>query len=388
MPMVLDLPYDILQHIFAELSPVDVLNYISTTRKLYLDLIDDTSTWRPFCASYGITNNELFGGRSFRIIYARLLHRYGPLIGLWCSDYPFKGNIIEFRLLPDHWLRSGEMVIVGDVWEFFDAGESQPHYPNYIEFVQIGFTANSIVPEANDVHISWHLRSERDLGFPARNDIPLPWLRIDGGGSGTPSLHVVAPTTSTLKFNNSPEFPEALTAPWLDVARGVPRMPQEPLSIVLTQHQWWTLRYVDGVQKPASISIYPPPLEQPSDIPDLHKPWHPLSSPYRNIEPRYYPLRTIVQEGTQPASPDWRAETLVGLWLGDYGSHGTECLFLEHDAVECLIRAWKVTGDVNVPRGACTWYANLRDEAPWADPAGSTGRAYPGMGCISNYGFT
>ncbi|TBU46866.1 hypothetical protein BD309DRAFT_988482 [Dichomitus squalens] len=79
---------------------------------------------------------------------------------------------------------------------------------------------------------------------------------------------------------------------------------------------------------------------------------HPLSSPYSVIVPRYYPLRTVMQEGEDPASQNWRPENLVGLWLGDYGPHGTECLFLEHNVADSMIRAWKITGDVNVPRGA------------------------------------
>ena len=135
------LPYDVLQCVFAHISAVDVLSFISSSRKLYYTLIDDDTTWRRFCVPYGISDTSAFLGRSFRLIYGRLLHRYGPLLGLWCSDYPFRGNIIEFRLLPDDRLRMGEPTIVGDVWSFsVDAGSPHPHFPSYTEFVQIGFT--------------------------------------------------------------------------------------------------------------------------------------------------------------------------------------------------------------------------------------------------------
>ena len=410
MATILDLPYELLQQIFADLSPVDIFHYIFSSRRLYYPLIDDASTWRPFCVPYGVTDNSAFRGRSYRIIYTRLLHRYGPLIGLWCSDYPFKGNVIEFRLVPDHWLRSGELVIVGDVWDFSESVErtqTRPYHPTYTEFVQIGFTPwkKSTPKTANDVHISWHLRSERDLGFLVHNGIPPPWVRMDGGGIGgltTPSLHVIAPTSSTLELSeyfahpiHNPEFPESVSAPWYDASRGVPRIPQEnPPPIIQTQRRWWNphpgnLRYVDGAPKPASISVFPPPLDQPSDVrlPDLHNPMHPLSSPYSISIPRYYPLRTVMQEGIDPASPDWRPETLVGIWLGDYGPHGTECLFLEHDTAEATLRAWKVTGDVNVPRGVWTWHADLKAETPWEDRTGRTVRAYRGIGRIAHHGF-
>ncbi|KAI0748637.1 hypothetical protein C8Q80DRAFT_1271017 [Daedaleopsis nitida] len=397
-----DLPYDALQHLFTHLSPVDVLHCISSSRKLYYPLIDDASTWRPFCTPFGI-NSTSFRGRSFRIIYGRLLHRYGALIGLWCSDYPFEGNIVEFRLLPDHRLREGELVIVGDVWKLpATVAQSRPCYPTYIEFVQIGFTPwRKTSPKiADEVHISWYQRSEQDLGAL---DLNATGVEQDGGNLSTPSLHVLAPTNLTVEVFylghplNNPEFPENTKAAWYDADRGVPRLQQEdPPPIVQTplRHFFWlprtdTLYYSEGVPKPASISIFPSPPDQPSNVrfPDLHNPTHPLSSLYLTVTPRYFPLRTIMQEGMDPRSPDWRPETLVGLWLGDYGPHGTECLFLEHEAAAAQVRAWKVTGDVNVPRGVCTWHANLSAKAPWEDQSGRRLRAYEGMGRIAHHGF-
>ena len=397
------LPYDVLQCVFAHISAVDVLSFISSSRKLYYTLIDDDTTWRRFCVPYGISDTSAFLGRSFRLIYGRLLHRYGPLLGLWCSDYPFKGNIIEFRLLPDDRLRMGEPTIVGDVWSFpVDAGSPHPHFPSYTEFVQIGFTPRKkITPKtANDVHVSWHLHSDGDAGFLVRNGMLPPWLRVDGDSRmGTPSLHVIAPSNTTLELSDylqhplhSPEFPESTSTAWYDAERGVPRLRQEGVPPVLTQRRWFQsgdVHYVEGAPKPASIAIFPPPLDGLSAIrlPDLHNPMHPLSSPYSVIIPRYYPLRTTVQEGEDPTSSQWRPESLVGLWLGDYGPHGTECLFLEHDAVDSMVRAWKITGDVNVPRGACTWHAFLREEAPWTDSSGREMRAYSGEGRIAQHGF-
>ncbi|PIL24524.1 hypothetical protein GSI_14280 [Ganoderma sinense ZZ0214-1] len=190
----------------------------------------------------------------------------------------------------------------------------------------------------------------------------------------------------------SPEFPESTSLPWYDAERGVPRLPHEGPPQIL-QMQYGPMRsgklcYVQGVPKPASISIFPPPDEQSEGrLPDPNNPMHPLSSPHSAIVPRYYPLRTIVREAQDPASRDWRSESLVGLWLGDYGMHGTECLFLEHDVEEGMIRAWKITGDANVPRGACSWHAFLRQESPGTDETGREVRAYVGQGRIAHHGF-
>ncbi|TFK89434.1 hypothetical protein K466DRAFT_584602 [Polyporus arcularius HHB13444] len=403
MVSVLDLPYDVLQVIFRNLSPADVLCFIASTRTLYYPLLDDTTTWRPFCIPYGIADNSVFKDRSYRVICGRLFHRFGALLGRWCSDYPFAGNIIEFRLVPDEFQRSGELIIAGDVWRFSGRSHdhSMPQYPSYVEFMQIGFTPwrQATRQNADEVQVSWHLRSRSDLGFLVHNGVPPPYIRLDGGDSrARPSLHVIAPTSMTLivPHYSSGEFPESLTPAWFDGERGLPPMPQESPPAITPrprdQEPYGVgLRYVEGTPKPGSISIFPPPPDGTSTVylPELHNPGNPLSFNYVDFVPRYYALRTNTQDGVDPASPDWRAETLVGLWLGDYGPHGTECLFLEHDAAEQALRAWKITGDVNIPRGACTWSADLKEPTPREDPSGSgrTVRAFRGEGQIAHHGF-
>ena len=401
--IVLDLPYDVLQHIFAHATPVDTLRFISCSRKLYYSLIDDDSTWRRFCAPYGIEDTGSFSRRSFRTIYGRLLHPYGPLLGFWCSDYPFKGNIIQFRLLPDNWQRNGESIICGDVWKF--ATESihpPPHHPAYIEFIQIGFTPlDKATPDTiNDVRISWHIRTRQDFGFSANNG-PSVQYHMDGDERSQPSLHVIAPNTLTVQLTNffarpvfSPEFPPSLTAPWYDTERTVPRLPQEePPPIVLPpvwpfRHTVGDVRYVESAMKPASISFFPPANANAADYTLLlHAPMHPLSGPFAAVRPRYYPLRTVGRVNVDPHARDWSAGSLEGLWLGDYGPHGTECVFIEHDAAAAQLRAWKITGDPNVPRGVCTWQAYLQGETACEDPVGSGVREFRGYGRTAQHGY-
>ena len=158
------------------------------------------------------------------------------------------------------------------------------------------------------------------------------------------------------------------------------------------------MRYVEGAPKPASIAFFPPARnDSPVYMPELHNPMHPLSGPYAAIRPRYYPLRAPAREGVDPAASEWTPDSLEGLWLGDYGPHGTECLFVEHDAAEAMVRAWKITGDENVPRGALSWEANMGKTCPpSALPpcAGEEGigdltahRLFEGTGVISARGF-
>ncbi|CDO70002.1 hypothetical protein BN946_scf184354.g4 [Trametes cinnabarina] len=400
MSSVLSLPYDVLREILTGLSAVDVLSFLRVSRRLYYPLIDDDSTWHTFCARYGVADPSAFGRRSFRTIYGRLLHRYGALLGPWCSDYPCRGNIVEFRLVPDNWLRGGEWIMIGEVWEFKRKAHSQPEYPCYTEFVQIGFTLpkRATRQTANDVHISWHLRSERDLGFLVHNGIPPPWVRMDGNGRlATPSLHVIAPSDQKVAtdvdhiLNINEMFP---TVPWYDAVRGVPRLPQEgpPPLKKESSSRWYdswsdhAVHYVPGVAKPAAIAFFPPPAGKECDVRvnGLHNPPHYFSIYFEHAVSRYYPLRHPEKMGDDPASSEWRAETLEGLWLGDYGVHGTECLFLEYDAVESVVRAWKITGDAHVPRGVCSWEIELK--RPTSD-FGPSRRSYEGQGTLAPRGF-
>ncbi|KAI0636461.1 hypothetical protein C8Q77DRAFT_1092862 [Trametes polyzona] len=401
MSSVLDLPYDVLREIFTRLSAVDVLHFLSTSRMLYYPLIDDDSTWYIFCAPYGVTDTSWFGKRSFRIIYGRLLHRYGPLLGLWCSDCPFAGNIIEFHLVPDRWLRRGELIIVGDIWELARSNPNaqRPYFPTYIEFVQIGFVPwkKSTPQTKHDVQISWHLRSERDLGFLVHNGIPPPWVRMDGDGRlATPSLHAIAPTKMTVDLSNLIHPPVVIpemtaSVPWYDGARRMPCIPQdpEPPPFLERGYSWYyspTIRYAEGAEKPASIAFFPPPLHVDCDVrlPELHNPQQYFSRDFETLIPRYYPMLFPSRQGENPGSPQWNPESLVGLWLGDYGPHGTECLFLEHDATQGVLRAWKITGDSHVPRGACSWDANLNQPSPGAGPGK---KVFEGAGTTAQRGF-
>ncbi|KAI8982877.1 hypothetical protein BD414DRAFT_491422 [Trametes punicea] len=399
MRSVFDLPYDVLREIFTRLAAVDVFNFLRISRKLYYPLIDDDSTWYIFCARYGITDTSTFRRRSFRTIYGRLLHRYGALLGMWCSDYPFAGNVVEFRIVPDEWLRRGEPIIIGEVWEFSKIAAAQrPCYPVYTEFVQIGFTPwKKATPQtANDVQISWHVRSERNLGFLVHNGLPPPWVRMDGDGRlATPSLHVIAPTNVKLggSFMDHLTIPEMVaSAPWCDADRGVPRLPQEgPPPISQPPRVWYfhnpKVRYVEGAPKPAAIAFFPPPHDQNSDvrIPDLHNPPNYFSRDFANVIPCYYPLRQTAHQGDDPTAENWRPEMLEGLWLGDYDVHGTECLFLEYSAGDSMVRAWKITGDPHVPRGVCSWEFDLQHPA---SDSGPSGRSYQGRGTLANLGFS
>ena len=117
------------------------------------------------------------------------------------------------------------------------------------------------------------------------------------------------------------------------------------------------------------------------------------------FRPRYYPLRHAIPPEIEPLSPEWHPRSLVGLWLGSHGPHGTECLYFDWAPPSSMLRAWKITGDENVPRGALSWEVDTASEYPLsqlpdcacAQEQGigelSTYRRFGGSGTISARGF-
>ena len=78
-----------------------------------------------------------------------------------------------------------------------------------------------------------------------------------------------------------------------------------------------------------------------------------------------------------------------GLFMGDYSAHGPELLYLDYPT-PTSIRAVKVTGDPNVPRGEVSWKVDdltrvkrVCEEEEWAGA-----RAFDGVGHISPHGFS
>jgi len=77
-----------------------------------------------------------------------------------------------------------------------------------------------------------------------------------------------------------------------------------------------------------------------------------------------------------------------------YGPHGTEVLFLTYDETAKSVRAFKITGDENVPRGAQTWVFSMDDKLDPAELPSAhqfrdlpAARLFRGLGTICARGF-
>ncbi|KIP07837.1 hypothetical protein PHLGIDRAFT_35277 [Phlebiopsis gigantea 11061_1 CR5-6] len=373
------LPYDILRILVRLVSAADIAQLFSTCRKLY-SYMKDEAIWRELCAHYGVATRDMFPDATFFEIYSGILHKYGPLLGLWASDHPYFGSIVEFRLdVSAH-------CISGELWQFYipprtraaliafatmsDSPNDEPSLPKPCRLLTITLPST---PTPRRAHLLWHI----DHSIPLHNN-------YDGA---VPTLRVLSQTDESLYIcDNSgdasrlPEFPDPHNRPWYDSDRGLPRLKVEPAPTSCTQdpllvqsHLVFVYMARTEAMKPAAISICPSVL-YPIDVFAPHEPLLTgtfedsrtidISKPHpADAEPifhrRFYPLRLPAIAGCDPSDEDWRPSCLEGLWLGTYRTHETEVLYVYVDELEREVRAMKITGNVNIPRGAITWSFRL-----------------------------
>lgn len=339
VPSIEAAPYDVLLEILTLLSAPDIAHLLSTSRALFA-YHKEEEIWRTLSRPFGITDVSSFAGRSFYTVYTRLLHRYGPLLGLWAGDRAYSGHIIEFRI------DRGGASIVGEFWRFrkprlFEIDiDSLPEEPYYIPAFRIGFAdAHSgdsyDAAESDAVHIICTAPTRG--GHPGHIDCAdriMGRTILDGGGPMASIPH--------------PDFPASLDAAWLDCQR--PTLPLTPTTAPIPPLPAWIEEIMfTPVRKSRSIT-----LSCASDCVELEYPALSIRV-INSIPPRYYPLRNEIQQGIDHHADEWTPESLTGLWLGWYGPHGTECLFVDYDKEKNLLSGFKITGDENVPRGVLSW---------------------------------
>lgn len=403
-----DLPYDLIRILCLLLDGKDIVSVLSTCKALHTHVRDE-SIWREVCARYGLESPEIFGTESYFRIYSCVLHTFGALLGLWASDLPYLGTIIEFRFDAEY------QGIVGEIWKFtrhnilvMDMSVwRDPSLPHYA--VVLSITLPSQSTEAPHAQINWH-------------DAPNYERRGRGGlPPGQELLHVLDETNESLYFYHDhhpsrsliPDFP-APNASWYDGGRGMPRLRPKPSprSRALLREDAYMCMSRTEHAKPRALVMYNPNLGShhlgPHDplrqhdmriaIPDLRN--EGLAPESHNTIPftrRFYPMRSVQHAGQDPEDERWQPESLEGLWLGAYGPHGTEVLWVGYDAENKVVHASKITGDLNVPRGAPSWSFSIenrvrREEMPSSSIASfetdHVVRFYSGVGTICTPGFT
>ncbi|KAH9935778.1 uncharacterized protein B0H18DRAFT_977256 [Fomitopsis serialis] len=392
---VCDLPYDVLFELFRHLSAVDVTSLLNTCRGAHKHT-QDPSIWQRYCSQYGLRSVVNFGGLSFYTVYTQLLHPYGPLLGLWASDYPYRGNIIEFRLIPGDDKEQGGL----------STSTRHPVLPNYVRALKIGFDAPFVPsPRTTIASQAPSPRSPNDVPPKARVSCSvLP--PVDHAHWHSTYVEVVPPSSYGYFMQGyrkpfpHPGFPP-LDALWYDSPRGLPHL-KPSIPVLVDQRE--LVRIYPAVRlpiifasttphmKPAAISIHCSGGDDRCT--QMYQPALPFDD-LSTAPPRYYPLRWDIRAGVDPSDADWKLGTLEGLWLGVFGPYGTEVLHLTWHQEEEELRAIKLTGDANVPRGTLSWTLHassnasppIPTSAEWTSELPGGCLVYTGTGTISERGF-
>ncbi|KAI0636475.1 hypothetical protein C8Q77DRAFT_1049894 [Trametes polyzona] len=342
---VAHLPYDVLLDIFPLLSSSDLVNLLRSCRTLYA-LVEDKATWRSLSGQYGLHDISHFGGRSWYTVYTRLLHTHGPMLGLWAGDHPFTGCVYEVRLDPGNAEAQGGIIV--EMWRFHVLqpeeldGPEMPEQPTYIRIAKIDFTATETLYGSPNMACTCERRAD-----PHRARFELL----------SPSIQSFYLYTRQGRYLH-PDLPSGYDSSWVDGTM-YPRLPSSPSHTVdQTPHLPSRPRVPvvyqapGNVRKPAAVT-----LSCQLGCIDRARPFLGFENISRSL-PRLYPLRQDVPKHCDPLSPQWDPKSLEGVWLGSHGPHGTECLYVDVIRRPPALRAWKITGDENVPRGALSWQAN------------------------------
>jgi hypothetical protein len=400
----LDLPTELILSVLAACPAADGAHLLLTCRALATHLRDPSEhVWIQYCRRYRLADVSAFPSRSFRTVYTGLLHPYGPLLGLWANDAPFRGNVLQFRLFPGDAHEPGG--IVGEVWRFprpvrlqpapFEV--ERPDRPRLQRALKIGF-GDSCAPRRADERATVYCQVAADTGAhdveshvcnfqvhhgkPRRRTLQFPVMILGGPDFTMPIPH--------------PTFPEEACSPWVDLAReSRPRTraspPPPPAAHSAGPHA------PVGAAGPdhAGLTSFSIACANPTCGPH-HQPgvfFAFAETEAESARPRYYPVKPTAGPGVHPLDDAWTPRALEGLWLGAYGPHGTEVLFLAFDAPNALLRAYKIIGDQHVPRGVQTWMVDF-GQGPVPPPVGIPGHpefdsfpVYEGTARVSAAGF-
>ncbi|KAI0782263.1 hypothetical protein C8Q75DRAFT_510013 [Abortiporus biennis] len=413
-----DIPYELFLQIFSHLTDDrDIFNLILTTRQLYIMFINDDHIYRLLSSRVVpdisiITTHfrhTIPPSSHYKRIYTSLLYTYGPLLGLWASDIPFRGNVMEFRIVDVR--KYGWEGIIGEVWRFPRTNVAEnaligfedrniPKMPEYWETVRFELEEGEVKEDGevnrtpcNPATVKWNGWKDRSDSDTQPREDRIPTLRYYNRIQYGVWVSNVFPDAGEL-LTVHPDFPSihASTSVWYDSTRPpLHLIPQSPGSIPSLDKDQYNFRYrrphfivsgstPDATLKPPCISIYRPrgPPWRDNIEDELH------NFPIVGIDdlrdqkdcPHYFPLRFPWHLPPQDSSSKKSfVSSLEGIWLTACGLYGTEVHFLSYDPDEDQVNAWKITGDINVSRGALAWTMDTSLQlAPNADDLNVFGR--------------
>ncbi|KAI0682830.1 hypothetical protein BC835DRAFT_1398208 [Cytidiella melzeri] len=394
-----DFPNELICVLYTYMLAVDVVNLFATCKRMHL-FMPEEAVWRHFCASYGVHNPADLGGTTFFQVYSKILHTYGPLMGLWAGDHPYTGSIIEFRVDPER------QAIVGEGWdldaEYETIAQGPPTLPAYVVFMTISLPlsqdqATSEVSQSTTAVISWRTISSETYEEEM-------WAQTDT--DYFPTVHVLSPTTTSTHLQyyqgitEQPLFPKDVTDAWFDSRRGLPRLVVEPSPVAHedtavpspARPTFHLLSLAGNHVRPMAFCIKRAPFYM--DEREIAYPWRDIFDvidDHRNLntdsspngvncsDGRYYPLRSDSRTGISPDDENWDPASLEGLWLGESHAYVTEVLWVAYCATTKVVSAYKIIANdqCQIPRGVTFWQFDCEDIVRRSDVQTSRTNQHP-----------
>ncbi|KAL4248845.1 hypothetical protein ABKN59_003958 [Abortiporus biennis] len=293
------LPYEILLHIFRFSGDERAItSVILSSRALYSTFNEDEHLYYTLCARHLsrsiLTARSHFSPcRTFKSLYTELLYPYGPLLGLWASDLPFLGNILEFRIVK--YQEVGWEGIVGEVWVFPEKRPDLCLRP--YGYVDVDYATRKQNWERGlPCQIRYRTSVKIQL-VPLSSttshriaNISFSWLADGQDRENTEtenhlSLRILPPTFQSLYVNDKPSGPKCSSnlwdtfstlhpefpligheySPWFDSSRPMPRIKGVDLplydnsSSARTKHQAtiFGAPSKSNTLKPSALAVYP-----------------------------------------------------------------------------------------------------------------------------------
>jgi hypothetical protein len=390
---LLRLPFELFLRLFDHMAVQDILSVLAVCRQLQA-YAKNERIYAALCARYGVYDTSCFPSphNSFYAVYTGLLHAYAPLIGLWASDSPVYGSIIEISLAIDVGTDAQfPPGIVAEEWSFpmnrrafddFMSGPSATPHVNVVRepirrpLLHISFdertsqqpmtyespirSAKAVcyrngLNEPHDAVISLPLEAQRQVVMHAQSgdifhypDLPhknAGWLAL------TKSFNICKPF-DTQSCRDEAEERNAIIVGMAGISFW------DQIDILAEDAPLRrTVRYLTWMCECARNASYINGLNDRLVLPARY---YPIRDDYMHLK------QTHTDPSFGPILQPFHPAMFSGLWLGDHGKKwGTEVLWLEgpdnltSKTDQTTVHAWKITGDGFIPRGAEEWFMNL-----------------------------
>ncbi|KAL1919853.1 uncharacterized protein VTP21DRAFT_1784 [Calcarisporiella thermophila] len=321
-PNLIDMPMEVLLHLISLLPPTSISILSCTCHHLHSIIQHTDSLWQRFCIEAGCREIGKWPVKNFRELYTNVVHRYAWLVGTWVGDAAFFGSLLVVRWEPRKGRIGGYKI------------HCRNRTPNKLSSYSLDERIN--ISQFEPVYDEQRLFALR-LDAKRPRDAEAPLLRVTTRCQDESSLTI---PSHGVVFYRGKFKPHPRTGLWSLESQGLfPPEFEEP--------QEELYRYF-GNKPGGSVKKEDFDYEDRDKEKETDTPCFGLGCVHKAKTRQSNPVQLFAK------LPSWKLRPtmdrpLDGLWAGDYAPNGVEFLLLS--TIKGTLYAYKLTGDMNVPRG-------------------------------------